>query len=111
MRQFNEMLTLVQDNVVVNSAHDDMSLNTCNLCINILTAKISVLRRNYKLNIFANEMQKVENTIEKKVFDIIQLSISKFQMKESAQVRVYKEYKSWDIADHYYQLLHCRKQS
>lgn len=82
MRQFNEMLTLVQDNVVVNSAHDDMSLNTCNLCINILTAKISVLRRNYKLNIFANEMQKVENTIEKKVFDIIQLSISKFQMKE-----------------------------
>ena len=85
MRQFNEMLTLVQDNGVVNSAHDDMSLNTCNPCINILTAKISVLRRNFKLNIFANEMQKVENTIEKKLFDIIQLSISTFQMKESAK--------------------------
>ena len=58
MRQYNEMLTLVQDNVVVNSAHDDMSLNTCNLCVNILAAKISVLRRNYKLNIFFNEMHK-----------------------------------------------------
>ena len=66
------MLTLVQDNVVVNSAHDDMSLNTCNLCINILTAKISVLRGNNKLNTFASEMQMVE----KKQFSIIQLSIS-----------------------------------
>ena len=69
------MLTLVQDNVVVNSAHDDMSLNTCNLCINILTAKILVLRRNNKLNIFANEMQKVE----KKLFDFIQLSRSEWK--------------------------------
>ena len=88
MRQFNEMLTLVQDNVVVNSAHDDMSLNTCNLCINILTAKILVLRRNNKLNIFANEMQKVE----KKLFDFIQLSRSEWKSLPQG-VRVYKEYK------------------
>ena len=82
------MLTLVQDNVVVNSAHDDMSLNTCNLWINILTAKISVLRRNNKLNIFANEMQKVEE----KLFDIIQLSRSEWKSLPQG-VRVYKEYK------------------